>query len=324
MSFGNGHLNEPGVEINSYIGDEHETRINAAIRPWDRETTPDAGLLGIPYDGASVVRSGSREAPDSIRQTFYYNTTYSPDFDVDINSLELADLGDVDVSLMDLAETQERAIEVLSELYEMDIVPLVMGGDHSISYATVKAACMRDDIDDLGLIQFDAHQDLRHSHGGAPSSGVQFRELLNERPEISGENFAQVGIRGFMNSKSYMDYANDEGITVFPGRDVHKRGIETVTDEALDIATDGTDAVFMSVDIDCLDLSIAPGTAAPSPGGLDAWEILTGVFKVGQNETTVGMDLVEIAPPHDVEDLTSITGATILLHFLGGMAARSE
>lgn len=323
MIYENPNLRKPGVEIHSYIEDDYETRINAAIRPWDRETVPAAGLVGVPYDGASVVRSGSREAPDSIRQNFFYNTTYSPDFEVDIASLDIADLGDIDISLMDAETTRTRVVDVLEDIYKLGIVPAVMGGDHSISYGTVKAACKQDDIDDLGLIQFDAHQDLRHSHGGNPSSGVQFRELLEERSELSGKNYAQIGIRGFMNSRTYMDYAEEQGISVHSGREVQQRGIEDVVEEALEKVTASTDAVFMTVDVDCLDLSIAPGTAAPSPGGLDAWDILTGVYEVAKNQSTIGMDLVEIAPPHDVEGLTSITGATILLHFFGGLAARS-
>lgn len=316
------HLNEPGVEIHSYIEDDYETRFNAAMRPWDRESTPDAGLVGVPYDGASVVRAGSREAPDAVRQSFYYNTTYSPDFDVDVADLELADLGDVDVNLMDLRETQRRMIDALTAVHERGVVPLVVGGDHSISYGTVAAACNRPGVEDLGIVQFDAHQDLRHSHGGEPSSGVQFRELLEDRPEVSGENFAQVGIRGFMNSRSYMEYADEQGITVVPAREVHRGGIDAAVETALDVAGSGTDALFLSIDVDCLDLSIAPGTPAPSPGGLSSWEILEGVFAVAAHEKTVGMDVVEIAPPHDVEGLTAITGATILLHFLGGLASR--
>lgn len=314
------HLNEPGITVNSYIEDDYETRFNAALRPWDRSSAVDAGLLGVPYDGASVVRSGSREAPDAIRQAFYYNTTYSPDFDVDIADINVADLGDVDVDLMDLAATQTRTREILTELYELGITPVVIGGDHSISYATVKAACQRADIDNLGFIQFDAHQDLRHSHGGQPSSGVQFRQLLEERPEFNGESYAQVGIRGFMNSRPYMEYANEQGITVFTGRDVERTGMASVVEQALEIATTGTDGFFVTVDIDCLDLSVAPGTAAPSPGGLSAWDILEGVYAVGAHEATLGMDLVEIAPPHDVNHLTSIMGATILLHYLGGLS----
>ena len=316
------HLRPPGVEIHSYIEDEYETRLNAAVRPWDRETTPDAGLLGVPYDGASIVRAGSREAPDSVRQSFYYNTTYSPDFDVDLADLELADLGDIDVNLMDLRDTQERIVETVSAIHERGIIPVIVGGDHSISYGTIAATCNRSDVENLGLIQFDAHQDLRHSHSGAPSSGVQFRELLEDRPEIRGENFIQVGIRGYMNSKAYMDYAEEQGITVITGREVHRRGIDDVVARALDAVTRTTDAVFLSVDIDCLDLSIAPGTPAPSPGGLTSWEILEAIFSIASHEKTVGMDIVEIAPPHDVNGLTAITGATILLHFLGGLVSR--
>jgi formimidoylglutamase len=316
------HLSEPGVEIHSYIEDEYETRFNAAMRPWDGKSVPDAGIVGVPYDGASVVRAGSREAPNAIRQSFFYNTTYSPDYDVDLNELSLADLGDVEVNLMNLRETQERIISTLSAVHQRGIIPLVIGGDHSISYGTVAAACNRPGVDELGIIQFDAHQDLRHSHGGEPSSGVQFRELLNDRPEISGENFVQVGIRGFMNSQSYMEYAREQDITVISGREVHRRKITEITKEALNIAASDTDAVFVSLDVDCLDLSIAPGTPAPSPGGLSSWEILEAIYAVAKHESTIGMDLVEIAPPHDVEELTVITGATILLHFLGGLASR--
>ncbi|WP_135827484.1 agmatinase family protein [Halorussus halobius] len=324
MTFDNPHLLDPGVTVNSYIEDDYETRFNAALRPWDRESVPDAGLLGVPYDGASVVRSGSREAPDSIRQSFQYTTTYSPDFDVDVADLDLADLGDVNVDLMDLRTTQARTASVLGDLYDLGVTPLVVGGDHSVSYATVAAACQRPDVDSLGFVQFDAHQDLRHSHGGQPSSGVQFRELLedDEFPEFAGENYAQVGIQGFTNSRYYMDYADEQGITVFTGREVHKRGIEDVVEDALDVASTGTDAIFVTVDIDCLDLSVAPGTAGLNAGGLSSWDLLEGAFVVGNHPKTVGMDLVEVSPPNDVEDLTSVVAANVLLHFLGGLTCR--
>lgn len=324
MSYENQHLLDPGITVNSYIEDEYETRVNAAIRPWDRDSTPDAGLLGVPYDGASVVRPGSREAPDAIRQSFKYTTTYSPDFDVDISELDIADIGDVNVELMDLRETQSRTKSILTDLYNLGITPLVIGGDHSISYATVAAACERNDVDDLGFIQFDAHQDLRHSHEGQPSSGVQFRELLedDDYPEFDGENYVQIGIQGFTNSRYYMDYANEQGITVHTGRDVRARGIEPIVESALDTAGSGTDAIFVTVDIDCLDLTVAPGTAGLNAGGLSSWDILEGVFEVGAHEKTIGMDLVEVSPPNDVEDVTSVTAANILLHFLGGLTRR--
>ena len=299
---------------------------NALFQPWDGKSDLDAGLLGVPYDGASVVRSGSRGAPDAIRQAFSYNTSYSSDFDVDINTLEIADLGDVDVDLMNLKRTRSQTKQVLDAIHSRGITPVVLGGDHSTSYATVAAACDRNDIDSLGFIQFDTHQDLRHSHEGQPSSGVQFRELLesDRYPEFTGENFAQIGIHGFQNSRYYMDYADEKDISVFSGRDVAKRGIDTVVDDALMTAADGTDGIFMSIDIDCLDLSIAPGTAAPSPGGLSSWDILEAVFAVGSHEKTIGMDLVEVSPSHDVQDLTSITAATIICHYLGGLVTNHE
>lgn len=318
------HLNEPGVVINSYIEDDYETRANALFRPWDGDSATDAGLLGIPFDGASVVRNGSRESPDQIRQSFSYNTSYSPDFDTDINQLEVADLGDVNIDLMDLEQTRRRSKSVLGELHNRDIVPIVLGGDHSISYATVAAACERDDIDSLGLVQLDAHQDLRHSHGGQPSSGVQFRELIESEsyPEFRGENVAQVGIRGFMNSQHYLDYADEQGVSVITGREVEQNGIQAAIDQALSVATEQTDGFFVTIDIDCLDLSIAPGTAAPSPGGLSSWDILEAAYALGSHDSVLGMDLVEVSPPNDIEEITSVTAATIVLHFLGGLASQ--
>jgi arginase family enzyme len=119
------------------------------------------------------------------------------------------------------------------------------------------------------------------------------------------------------------DYCREKGVTVIPAREVHRRGIDDVAAQALEIAGDGTEAVFLSVDIDGLDISVAPGTCAPNPGGLSAFEALELVWLIGRHPLSRGMDVVEVAPPLDTANVTSIMGAALIMHYLGASKARS-
>ena len=145
-----------------------------------------------------------------------------------------------------------------------------------------------------------------------PRTGVISTRAVRPR------NLVELGINGWLNSRFYMDWCREKGITVIPAREVHKRGIEEVVTQALERASDGTDAIFLSIDIDGLDLGVAPGTCAPNPGGLSSYQALEAVWMIAQHPLTRGFDLVEVAPPLDVANLTSIMAAAMIMHFLGG------
>jgi formiminoglutamase len=127
-----------------------------------------------------------------------------------------------------------------------------------------------------------------------------------------------------MNSASYVRWVKEQGATVITGREVWRRGMDECIAEALRIAGEGTDLIYLSVDIDCLAYPWAIGTAATSPEGLSAWQLLEAVFACGRDRKVAAIDLVEIDPGRDVKDLTSRTGCSIILAFLAGLHKRLQ
>src|SRR6185437_1771211 len=141
---------------------------------------------------------------------------------------------------------------------------------------------------------------------------------------LAGRNLVQIGMAEFANSPQLAGYAREMGVTVFPEREVAMRGMATIVEEALARAGEGTDAIYVSVDIDCIDQSQAPGTAAPNPCGLDARDLQAALRRIAAHPKFVGFDLVEIAPPFDIQNVTGRTGAALVLNVLYGLAARAE
>jgi arginase family enzyme len=176
----------------------------------------------------------------------------------------------------------------------------------------------------LGIIHFDAHHDLRRAHLGAESSGVPFRKAIELLPAaISGKRLAQIGMAEFTNSVQLADYAREQNVTVISGREVREIGMKAAVERAIAVAAEGSDAIYVSVDIDCIDQSQAPGTAAPNPFGLDARDVQEALRTIGAHRKALGMDLVEISPPFDRDDMTGRAGASFILSFLYGMSSRA-
>jgi formiminoglutamase len=171
------------------------------------------------------------------------------------------------------------------------------------------------------VINIDAHLDVRNFEHG-PHNGTPFRAILTGGLPIAGENFVELGIHGFMNSASYMQWAREQGATVISGLEVQRRGMGECIAEALRIAGDGADLIYLSVDIDCLGYPWAAGTSATSPEGLSAWQLMEAVWACGFDPKVQAMDLVEIDPGKDVKDLTSRTGCSVILTFLAGLYRR--
>ncbi len=316
-------LGPPGVIVNTMRGDIAEHRAGAWLT-WDGKLDLKAALLGVPYDGASVVRTGSRHGPDAVRQALMYFTTYSSLDRKSMSGFRAADIGDVQTVLTDMPETFRRISSVVSDLVKRRIVPVIVGGDHSIAFPNIRGVVEALGPDKkLGIIHFDAHHDLRKAHLGAESSGVPFRKALEMAGSpLAGKNLVQIGMAEFTNSPQLADYAAEMGVTVISGLEVRREGMEKVVERALKIATDGVDALYVSVDIDCIDQSQAPGTAAPNPFGLDARDVQAALRRIGAHPLLVGGDLVEISPPFDPRNITGGTGASLVLSLLYGLASR--
>lgn len=316
----------PSARIPNYVPDEYDVDISMIVKDWRESPTPAVGILGIPFDTACMSRRGARWGPQGVRNGLVAMTSYEPGLDVDISEgLEVADFGDVDVVHTSVEETHRRVTLVAEELCRKQIIPLSIGGDHSLTFPLVRGLCGAT-RGNVGVVYFDAHPDVRLARHGEVSSGTSFRRIFDELPskQIAPRNVVAIGINGWHNSKRWVDYMKDIGMRVITAREVHTRGINAVMEDALTCATKDVDAIYVSVDIDCLDAAFAPGTNVPGQGGLTSFQLLEGVFALGRSPLVRGFDVMEVAPPLDSSNVTSYMGAAVLMQFLGALKARAR
>ncbi len=317
------NLSPPSLIKRAGWQDSEELRVSNWLTPWDGTDVIDVGLIGAPYSGASINSSAAYGGPEAIRLGFRYNTTYSADFDTDIRRLRVRDLGDIQGHLTDVGAAHLNIEQAVAGAvaHEPRFVPLIVGGDHSITAPAVRGFCAAHPGKKVGVINFDAHFDVRNFEHG-PHNGTPFRAILEGGLPVAGRNLVEIGIHGFTASSRYREWTREQGMTVMTGRDVQRRGIEACVAEALTIAGEGTDVIYVSVDIDCLAYPWAAGTAASTAEGLSAWQLLEGVYACGLDPKVAALDLVEIDPSRDVKDFTARTGCAVLLTFLAGLQHR--
>jgi agmatinase len=309
------------------IEDPYETNFAEMVDVYPDADAVDVGMYGIPFDTAAVAGArGSRMGPNGVRDKMSYWTCYNPELDIDISEgLDVVDFGDVDVTQTDVLAAHEEVEIVSTALTERDVIPVAIGGDHSLTYPAAKGLMNATD-GNIGVINLDAHHDVRYSHGGELSSGTPFRRLLeDDSGKLNHKNFVELGLSGWHNSKYYVDWVRENGGTVIPAREIHFESITDIAERALAAATDGTDAVYLSVDIDVLEPGDAPGTSVPAPGGLRSYELLELVYQIGRNDLVQGFDLMEVAPPIERFDrITAMVASSILHQYFGAVKERNE
>lgn len=319
-------LKPPSVVTSAAVSDEYEVRFTEVLKDISHLEVADAALVGFPFDGGTVGgRPGSRLAPKEIRASFPASRTYEPHLNIDISDvLTVVDAGDIAVVYTDVHATIERGRSAIAHLLRTPTLPVIIGGDHLITYPCLQAL-VDETQGHVGVINFDSHFDVRVSHGGEISSGTPFRLALERSGgKIRPENFVEIGPHGFHAQRVYREYIDAQGIRLVTAQEVHSRGITAVLEQAIAWATDGVDALYVSVDIDALDFAWAPGTGNPAPGGLTGAQILEAASTLGRHPLIRAFDVVEISPPLDVANLTVIMGREIIMNFLGGLALRKR
>lgn len=283
-------------------------------------------LLGVPFDASVSGRRGCADGPRGIREAFRYATTYDVERDVELASLEVVDHGDVVVDQADTRTTHARAADAVGAIVASGGVPFVMGGDHSLTYAHI--AGLAEAVEGrIGIVVIDAHYDLRQPKDGHISSGTPFWRILNELPgtaggSVAGRDIVEIGIRPFANSAHLAQVARDHGVVVHTASQVRRDGIEAVTEATLE-HLEGVDHLWLSIDMDGVDQSHAPGVSAPSPGGLMPHELDHVAFEVARHAAFAGLDVLETAPPLDPTGNTARVAALSMLHALAGHASRA-
>ena len=316
------HLAPPSVVRRAPWQDSEEVRVSNWMTTWDGTERIDAGLVGLPYSGASISAGSAAGGPEAIRLAFRANTTYSADFDVDIQGLRVRDLGDVGGHLTDVraAHAKIEAAVAMIAAREPRFVPVLLGGDHSVTAPAVRGFAAARAGERIGLVNIDAHHDVRNMEHG-PHNGTPFRQLI-EGGQVAATNLVELGIHGFVNSARYQRWLLDQGGTVISARQVRREGIEACVADALRIAADGTDIIYVSVDIDCLAFPWATGTSASTAEGLTAADLMEAVWACGLHPKVAAFDLVEVDPSRDVQNLTARTACSTILTFLAGLSTR--
>lgn len=271
----------------------------------------DIALIGIPYDGALTNRPGARHGPREVRnqsslmRAINHATRINP-----YELCKIADVGDVPFNSVFSIEDSHRDIEdFVSSVISGGAIPLSCGGDHSVSLPLLRATAKSP----VALIHIDAHTDTWDSFQGSKfNHGAPFRRA-HEEGLIIPEKTVQIGIRGAQNVSEGWDYSEGNGMRVMFIEEVQNRGIEAVVEETRAII--GDTPVYITFDIDSIDPAFAPGTGTPEIGGLTPPEAL-GLIRGFRKLNHIGADVVEISPPFDNGDLTSLTGATVMYELL--------
>jgi agmatinase len=281
----------------------------------------DIAIVGAPTDELVSDRPGTRFAPRAIRAASCPPGAHL-DAGVDaFDELRIVDFGDAPVIPAD-AERSHRAIEeTVRQVLAADAVPVVLGGDHSITEPNVKACSGVHGP--IGLVHFDTHTDtgtevfgVEHSHGTP-----MYR--LVEAGWIDPKRYVQIGLRGYWPGEPEFEWQRERGITSFFMHDVREQGIAAVVERTLEIVGEGP--VFLTVDVDVLDPAFAPGTGTPEPGGMTPGELLPSVRRIAEALEVVGLDVVEVIPTAPGSaDITALVADRIVREALTGLALRKR
>jgi len=292
------------------------------------ETYADADvvIVGAPFDGGTSYRSGARFGPQAIRSTDYMPHDASrPSLAMRVDGLQdlrVYDAGDVEMYSGDAARSCASLEAAIETVASSGAIPLVLGGDHTITWPNATALARARGWGRISVIHFDAHADTGDiDFGSLIGHGLPMRRLI-ESGAVRGDRFLQVGLRGYWPPPDVLDWMAEQGMRSYEMTEIVHRGLEECLTEAFEIALDDCDGVFLSVDIDVCDPGHAPGTGTPEAGGLSARQLLDSVRRIAYELPVVGMDVVEVAPPYDHADITAALANRVVLEAVTGIARR--
>lgn len=269
----------------------------------------DFTVIGIPYDGAASARKGAALAPERIRYWSQHLTPFSEDR-TRLSGIRICDLGDIEIT------NQARDFDLVRQkAASLPNIPILLGGDHSVTIPIFQAQRERFVNKRLGVLWVDAHPDLcdvftdsKLSHACVLRRGLEFG--------IRPEDVCLVGLRSWEDQE--IDLIENGGLHVFTAADAAELGIKSIAADVHKVLA-RCDAVHISLDIDCLDPAFAPGTGIPESGGLTAREVIT-LIKSLQGLPLAGLDLVEVSPPLDPTEATVFAALRIIMEFIAVVA----
>ena len=261
-------------------------------------------VLGVPFDVTSTYRSGAKFAPLAIRDASLNLESYSFRTGVDVEDLKIHDLGDLHVA-GDVELTLGRLALVAKDLFDANKVPVFIGGEHSITLGITRSL-----DENVAVVSFDAHLDLRDNYLGLSVSHTTFMRRIKE--EVKPSKILEIGTRAVCREE--LDYAKEAGIEYLTAHQIRKDGVNKMV-KAINDILEGYKKVYLTIDMDVLDPAFVPAVPNPEPEGLDTSTLL-GLLEAVCDHRVVGFDVVEVAPHYD-QGVTAIQATKVIFEVLG-------
>jgi agmatinase len=272
----------------------------------------DVAIVGVPHDSGTTYRPGTRFGPQGIRRISALYTPYNYEMGVDLREqITLCDVGDIFTIPANNEKSFDQISKGIAHVFASGAFPIILGGDHSIGFPTVRGVCRHLGDKKVGIIHFDRHVDTQE---------IDLDERMHTCPWFHATNMAnapaknlvQLGIGGWQVPREGVKVCRERGTNVLTVTDICEMGLQAAAQFAIERATDGTDCVYISFDIDCIDAGFVPGTGWPEPGGLLPREALKLLELIVRNVPVCGLELVEVSPPYDISDMTSLMACRVI------------
>ena len=300
--------------------DPEDLRLVSIISHAKKGARNSLNVMGVPYDGAVLGRPGASEGPSAIRSSMGAFSNFNIELGVSLQEARIVDLGDLVPGSTDVKAVHKEVEREVSADLERSSLLAILGGDNSISLPALRAFSGK--FGEVGLVVLDSHMDLRGEIGGKPTSGSSYGLAMSSVPGLAPSRVVEVGMHGFLNSGNYVRKAEKMGVTVVTAKEVRDKGAARVAKEAFDVASRGAKAVYLSVDLDAVDLGSVSGVSAPSAGGISSQDLFDVAYYFGAKEKVKCADIVELSPRHDPTGRSQVVAATALVYLAAGFTRR--
>ena len=306
-----------------------------AMSPADLKASQvDIAVMGAFTDMGSGMR-GAAHGPNAVRNSNVYGGygTRQPHMHTMVDPLQelvVADFGNAPNDIMSTERSMQPIREFVRSAAEVKldngdhVIPIIVGGDHSLMYPDVAALTDVYGKGNVGVIHFDAHYDAgKYMMGHLIAHGMPVYRLIEEK-HVPGKNFIQVALRGYYPDEASFEWMREQGFRYHTMAEIERRGFQAVMDDVIAEANDGPEYLFISFDIDALDPAFVPGTGTPEPGGLTPREAFPIVRRLCAESNVVGFELVELSPMLDPTYVSALNANRLIRECMTGIAMRKK
>lgn len=318
----------------SWMGIPTFFHLPIALTPEDLKASQvEVAVMGA-YTDMSTGMRGAQHGPNAVRNSEVYGgwgIIKMPNMHVMVDPFKemvMADFGDAPVDIMSTERSVHAIRAFVRQAVEVKldngrhVIPVIVGGDHSLMYPDVAALVDVYGKGNVGVIHFDCHYDAsKYGFGHLINHGMPVYRLIEEGL-VPGKNFIQIGLRGYYPDEASFKWMRENGFRYHTMAEVEERGWKAVVEDAIKEANDGPKYLFISFDIDVIDPAFVPGTGTPEPGGLTMREANMIVRRLAAESNVVGFELVELNPLVDPTYVSALNANRIIREALTGMAMR--